>query len=38
MTFRLMSDNITVSSFWIAEWPAFGKELLSRLTICSLVF
>ena len=21
---------------WVAEWPPFGKELLIRLTICSL--
>ena len=24
------------SSVWIAEWPSFGKELLTQLTICSL--
>ena len=24
------------SSVWIAEWPPFRKELLTRLTICSL--
>ena len=22
------------SSVWVAEWPAFGKELLTLLTIC----
>ena len=22
------------NSFWVAEWPPFGKELLTRLTIC----
>ena len=27
---------IMFSSVWIAEWPSFGKELLSRFTICSL--
>ena len=25
-----------LSSVLVAEWPYFGKELLSRLTICSL--
>ena len=24
------------SSVYVAEWPPFGKELLTRLTICSL--
>ena len=24
------------SSVWFGEWPPFGKELLIRLTICSL--
>ena len=24
------------SSVWVAEWPPFGKELLTRLTIYSL--
>ena len=23
-------------SRWVAEWPSFGTELLTRLTICSL--
>ena len=27
---------IIFSSVWIVEWPSFGKELLTRLTICSL--
>ena len=22
------------SSVWVAEWPTFGKELLTRLTLC----
>ena len=22
------------SSVWVAEWPPFGKQLLTRLTIC----
>ena len=25
-----------LSLVWIADWPSFGKELLTRLTICSL--
>ena len=25
-----------LSSVYVAEWPPFGKELLTRLTICSL--
>ena len=24
------------SSVWVAEWPPFGTELLTRLTICYL--
>ena len=24
------------SSGWITDWPSFGEELLTRLTICSL--
>ena len=31
-----MCVHIIVSSNWAAEWPPFGKELLTRLTICSL--
>ena len=27
---------IIFSSVWVAKWPSFGKELLTRLTICSL--
>ena len=30
--FHLMCD----SSVWLAVWPPFGRELLTRLTICSL--
>ena len=26
------------SSVCVAEWPPFGKELLTRLIICSLYF
>ena len=36
MTFHLMFVNIIFSSVWVAERPSFGKELLIRLTICSL--
>ena len=36
MTFHLMCVHIMFSSFSLAEWPPFGKELLTRLTICSL--
>ena len=35
MTFYIMFVYIIFSSGWIAEWPSFGKELLTRLTICS---
>ena len=31
-----MLDHIIFSSVWVAEWPALWKELLKRLTICSL--
>ena len=24
------------SSVWVADWPTVGKELLTRLTLCSL--
>ena len=24
------------SSVWVAEWPHFWRELLTRLTICSI--
>ena len=36
MTFRLTCVHIIFSSVWVAEWPPFGKELLTRLAICSL--
>ena len=36
MTFHLICVQNIFSSVWDAEWPAFGKELLTRLTICSL--
>ena len=28
--------HIILSSVWVAPWPPFGKELLTRLTICFL--
>ena len=31
-----MCVHINFSSVWVAEWPFFGKELLTRLTIYSL--
>ena len=36
VTFHLMCFHIIFSSVWVAEWPFFGKKLLTRLTICSL--
>ena len=36
MTFHLMFIHIIFSSVRVAEWPPFGKELLTRLTICYL--
>ena len=36
VTCHLIFVHIIFSSFWVAEWPPFGKELLTRLTICSL--
>ena len=36
MTFHLMCVHIIFSLVWVAELPPFGKELLTRLTICSL--
>ena len=36
MTFHLIFVHIVFSSVWVAEWSPFGKELLTRLTICSL--
>ena len=35
-TFHLMFVAIIFSSVWVAEWPPFGKELLTRLAICYL--
>ena len=36
MTFHFMCVHIILSSVSVAEWPPFGKKLLTRLTICSL--
>ena len=36
MKFHLMFVNFIFSSVCIFEWPPFWKELLTRLTICSL--
>ena len=36
VTFHLMFVHFNSSSVYVAEWPPFGKELLTRLTICSL--
>ena len=36
MTFNLMFVNIIFSSVLVAERLPFKKELLTRLTICSL--
>ena len=36
VTFHLKCVHIIFSSVWVAEWPPFGKKLLTRLTICSL--
>ena len=32
MTFLFMFVHIIFISVWIAEWPPFGKELITRLT------
>ena len=36
MTFDFMFVHISFSSVRVTEWPLFGKELPTRLTICSL--
>ena len=38
MTFHRISFLMIFSSVWVAEWQPFGKELLTRLTICIFVF
>ena len=32
-TFYCLDD---IKQVWVAEWPPFGKELLTRFTVCSL--
>ena len=34
VTFHFMSLHYFFSSFWVAEWPPFGKKLPARLAIC----
>ena len=36
--FHLKFVQIILSLVQVAEWPPFGKELPTRLTICSLYF
>ena len=36
VAFHLLCVRVILSSVWVAEWPPFGKELLTRLTICYL--
>ena len=36
MTFHFMCVHIILNSVSVAEWPPFGKQLLTRLIICSL--
>ena len=36
MTFHPKLVHIIFSSVWVAERPSFGKELFTRLTLCSL--
>ena len=36
MTFQLMFAYIIFSLVQVAEWLPFGKELPTRLTVCSL--
>ena len=36
MTFCLMFVHIMFSSVLVAKWPPFGKDLSTRLTICSI--
>ena len=35
VTFHPMFVHNTFSSVWVAEWPPFGKELPTRLAVCS---
>ena len=36
VTFHLTFVQIIISSVKVAEWSPFGKDLFTRLTICSL--
>ena len=36
MTFHLTCVHVIFTSVWVAEWPPFRKNLLTRLTICPL--
>ena len=36
VTFHLTCVHIILSSVSVAQWPPFGKKLLTRLTICSI--
>ena len=36
MAFHLMFVHVVFSSARVAEWPPFGKKMLTRLTICSI--
>ena len=36
VTFHLVCVHIIFNSVWVTEWPPFGKELPTRLIICSL--
>ena len=31
MTFHLTCVHIMLSSVWVAEWPSFGKKLLTHM-------
>ena len=35
VTLHLMIVHISFSSVCVAEWPPFGKELPTRLAVCS---
>ena len=34
VTFHLVCVHVIFCSVWVAEWPSFGNELLTRLTMC----
>ena len=38
VTLHLMFVHIKFSSVEVAEWPPYGKDLLTRLTICSTLY